>query len=342
MKILLTIRNRIETFYNRHSTIFGYIIRLALSFLMLLAAKNSIGYNTLLSQFWFILAFAAVCAFIKVKLLMLVMAGYIALQIMSMSMGTGLVALAVMLLLYLMGLRMSESYGYALALMVLSYIIKLPLVVPLILAVVSPISAVITVISGNIIYYMLHYININTAVITGLNGADEFTRASVFINGLFSYKEFIYTTLIMIAVFIAVFFLKKLNLNGAGSMAVAIGTGLYIVLMLVFNMVLNTITFPKLRTIIFGNLGAFVIAVLFVNLLLPLDYSSTQMLEFEDEEYYYYVKAVPKAALDKESIRITRISGRKKAVISHEKKTVRVSRDKIKSEGSVETKRTDE
>ena len=49
MKILLIVRNRIEEFYGRFATVIEFGLRLALSFLTLLAVRGNLGYNTLLS-----------------------------------------------------------------------------------------------------------------------------------------------------------------------------------------------------------------------------------------------------------------------------------------------------
>ena len=41
-----------------------------------------------------------------------------------------------------------------------------------------------------------------------------------------------------------------------------------------------------------------------------LDYSRTERLQFEDDEYYYYVKAVPKAVVSSTNKRVKRFSGK--------------------------------
>ena len=37
-----------------------------------------------------------------------------------------------------------------------------------------------------------------------------------------------------------------------------------------------------------------------------------KLTEFDDDEYHYFVRAVPKVALDRETVHITRISGRRR------------------------------
>ena len=44
----------------------------------------------------------------------------------------------------------------------------------------------------------------------------------------------------------------------------------------------------------FGNLLAAVVGFVLEFLFMDLDYSRTEYVQFEDDEYFYYVKAVPK------------------------------------------------
>ena len=45
---------------------------------------------------------------------------------------------------------------------------------------------------------------------------------------------------------------------------------------------------------ILGNIGAAAIGFVLEFLFMDLDYSRTERVQFEDDDYYYYVKAVPK------------------------------------------------
>jgi len=313
MKPLLTIRNRIETFYNRHGMICSYVLRLLLSFLVLLGVRERIGYNTLLSQIWFIIAFSFVSAFVKVRFLVLVMGGYTVLQIATLSIGVGLSVLLIMAAIYLLYLRLDERFGFVLLLIPLLGILRLQVLIPLVLGVIAPAGSVGVIICGSLIAYILRYVSTNAAVITGFKDAGEFATANAFVNGLFAYKELFYVTLILVLVFFTVYNIRKINYKRANDMAVAVGAGLNIILMLLANILFNTMSYTRLRYILIGTAVSFVLALAAENLIRPLDFTRTEELEFEDEEFYYYVKAVPKVTLDKETVSVTRISSRKNA-----------------------------
>ena len=50
-------------------------------------------------------------------------------------------------------------------------------------------------------------------------------------------------------------------------------------------------------SLIFGSIGAAVIGVILELFFFSVDYSRSENLQYEDDEYYYYVKAVPKASV---------------------------------------------
>ena len=321
MKKLIDIRNRIEHYYKQHNRIGGYILRLILCLAVFFALRGNLGYNTFLSNVWVIIGISVLCAFLKVKYSMLVMLAYIVVQMSTLSMGIGMMMMCVLILMYLLYLRYVEQYGIVLIIVPLLFICRLPLLVPLVLGIIAPASAVIALAFGNIIYYAIHYININSAVISGLPAdMSEINKASMVLRGIFSYKEFLYTAGIMILVFIVVFFLKKINVNQSFMIAILSGAGVYMIAMILANLIFGTISSSKLLLIIVCGVASAIIALFIAGIVMPLDYSRTEMLEFEDEEYYYFVRAVPKANIARESVNVKRISSRRRVGADAERK----------------------
>lgn len=62
--------------------------------------------------------------------------------------------------------------------------------------------------------------------------------------------------------------------------------------------------------VLIGNVVAVLIALLIQFLFFNLDYSRTERLQFEDDEYFYYVKAVPKALVSGSDKKIKRFNGK--------------------------------
>ena len=62
--------------------------------------------------------------------------------------------------------------------------------------------------------------------------------------------------------------------------------------------------------VIIGTILSTIIAFGIEFFMFHLDYTRTERVQFEDDTYYYYVKAVPKALVQTKDKKITRISRR--------------------------------
>ena len=67
----------------------------------------------------------------------------------------------------------------------------------------------------------------------------------------------------------------------------------------------------SLLSMILGILVSVIIALIYQFFVFAVDYSRTEYLQYEDDDYHYYVKAVPKIAVSAPDVKIHRIYSRK-------------------------------
>ena len=312
MNFLSSIKNKLDEYYVKHPLLTGYIVRFVLSILVLLLLRSNIGFNTILTNIIFVIVFALVCCFIPTKLMTLALVAYAIVQLFSLSAGIGIVSCLLFVIMYVVYFRFDEKTGYAIVLIPLLCMVRMPFLVPVVLAVAAPIGSIVSVILGFFAYYYLHYIQINTAVFLGATETSEINKMSMVLQGLFSYREMWYVLACVLLAFVVTYYLKKININRSSQMAVSIGSGIYLILILLCNLVFDTMNYDKLIWYVASTVLTIIIGVIISDIVLPLDYSRTVLLEFEDEEYKYYVRAVPKAMVTKESVKIKRIYSRKR------------------------------
>ena len=311
MKVIAGITNRIEEIYKKYPGVTGYIARFALSFFILMVLRANIGFNQLLSNIFFVIGLSIAASFLPPKPLLFILGAYSVVQIFSLSSGVGLFVCALFAFMYLLYFRFNEDSEYAVLIIPVLCMIRLPLLFPLVLAVMGPVSSVVSVVLGTISYYCLRFIYANAAVLQGATGSNEFDKISMVISGLFSYREMWYTLFCLLLAFFIVYYLKKININRSSEVAISIGSGIYLISMLIFSLVLKDITSQSLFLLVIGSLISCLLAIAATYFRVPLDYKRTELLEFEDEEYKYYVRAVPKSSISKESVRIKRIYSRR-------------------------------
>ena len=65
--------------------------------------------------------------------------------------------------------------------------------------------------------------------------------------------------------------------------------------------------------LILGILLSTLIAVVYNFFIFTVDYTRTEHVQFEDDDYYYYVKAVPKMNVSTPDVKVQKISTRKRS-----------------------------
>ena len=147
---------------------------------------------------------------------------------------------------------------------------------------------------------------------TTLGGVDEKDAATskivVALNQLLGNREMYLVLAIMVVTLVIVYIIRKMSIEHAWAVAIIFGILFEAVGMIAGDMVLGIS--GKTITILVGSIISCVIAFVIQFLFFNLDYSRTERLQFEDDEYYYYVKAVPKAIVAGTDKKVTRFSGK--------------------------------
>ena len=128
------------------------------------------------------------------------------------------------------------------------------------------------------------------------------------LNQLLGNREMYLVLAIMVVTLVIVYIIRKMSIEHAWAVAIIFGILFEAVGMIAGNMVLGIS--GKTITILVGSIISCVIAFVIQFLFFNLDYSRTERLQFEDDEYYYYVKAVPKAIVAGTDKKVTRFSGK--------------------------------
>ena len=311
MNRLISFRNKIESFYLKHSRVLGFIGRMLITFACLMILRRYVNYNSILSSIWAVIILSVVCGFVPMRFLMVIVLAYTVAQVFTLSTALGIVFLIILALMYLLFFRYAPTYGPALMLMPILFLVRIPALIPILLAIIGPAVSVIVVIFGTIFYYLIYFLDMNAATFASTTGTLEFTKVEILVEGVFRNKEFLLMVAVLFAVFMIVHFMKRINYNYSVEIAIAVGTGAYIVLSLAAELALHTLTTQRLLNFVIGGLIAGALALLINSIFRPLDYSRTENVEFEDDEYNYYVKAIPKASFEKERVQVKRINKRK-------------------------------
>ena len=118
-------------------------------------------------------------------------------------------------------------------------------------------------------------------------------------------------TIVAFAVTIVlVYTIKRMSVNYAWTIAIIAGAIADVMILLIGDLMFDTNV--SIIGIIIGTVISVLIAKVVEFFTFNVDYSRTEKVQFEDDEYYYYVKAVPKITVATPSRTVKRINTSKR------------------------------
>ena len=169
-----------------------------------------------------------------------------------------------------------------------------------------------SVASGVIVYYTVRYMIGSASMLNIFEEDGTLEKFRYIIDGLIGNKEMFIMIVAFAATLIAVYFIRRLSVDYAWTIAMVTGALLDVMILLFGDLMYNTNL--SIIGLIIGSVVAVILAKIFAFFVFNVDYSRTEHVQFEDDEYYYYVKAVPKNAVSAPQKRVKTIRVPEKAV----------------------------
>lgn len=292
MTALLELRENLKKIYSRNEAFILPVIKFLLSFIVLSIINGKMGYMTKLDNMAIVLIVSLLCSFLPTGFMAFFAMMFAVLHMYALSIETAAVGLVVFLLLYLLFLRFTEKEALVVVLTPVLCMLKLPYVMPVAMGLIGTPASCVSVGCGVVVYYLLQTVITNAPTINSMGAEEATAKLRLLIDGMLGNKAM----LVMIAAFaitvIVVYLIRRMSVDHSWTIAMVAGVMIEVMILLVGDLMYDTNL-----SIVSALLGAVVtlIACKIIEFFrFCLDYSRTEKVQFEDDEYYYYVKAVPK------------------------------------------------
>lgn len=292
MTALLELRENLKKIYSRNEAFILPVIKFLLSFIVLSIINGKMGYMTKLDNMAIVLIVSLLCSFLPTGFMAFFAMMFAVLHMYALSIETAAVGLVVFLLLYLLFLRFTAKEALVVVLTPVLCMLKLPYVMPVAMGLIGTPASCVSVGCGVVVYYLLQTVITNAPTINSMGAEEATAKLRLLIDGMLGNKAM----LVMIAAFaitvIVVYLIRRMSVDHFWTIAMVAGVMIEVMILLVGDLMYDTNL-----SIVSALLGAVVtlIACKIIEFFrFCLDYSRTEKVQFEDDEYYYYVKAVPK------------------------------------------------
>lgn len=292
MTALLELRENLKKIYSRNEAFILPVIKFLLSFIVLSIINGKMGYMTKLDNMAIVLIVSLLCSFLPTGFMAFFAMMFAVLHMYALSIETAAVGLVVFLLLYLLFLRFTAKEALVVVLTPVLCMLKLPYVMPVAMGLIGTPASCVSVGCGVVVYYLLQTVITNAPTINSMGAEEATAKLRLLIDGMLGNKAMLVTIAAFAITVIVVYLIRRMSVYHSWTIAMVAGVMIEVMILLVGDLMYDTNL-----SIVSALLGAVVtlIACKIIEFFrFCLDYSRTEKVQFEDDEYYYYVKAVPK------------------------------------------------
>ena len=296
MTNLLEIKDRLIRFYSKYETYLFPVVKFIVAIMLFTVINMNIGFMEKISRFPIALILALVCAILPVNATIWLAAFVVLADMYALSMEVAVTTLVLFAALFFLYFRFAPKDGFAAVLTPVCFKLNIPYVMPIGCSLLRDAYSVVAIICGTVIYYFLDGIHQNSGTLKNVV-ADGETAATtskfdISVGQLLSNKEMYLVIAIFTITAIVVYLVRRLEVEHAWTLAIISGVLIEVVGLFAGYLVLNVS--GKTLGLLIGNILSLLISFVIQFLFMNLDYARTERVQFEDDDYYYYVKAVPK------------------------------------------------
>lgn len=304
---LLEIREQIKRIFVRFEIYITPVIKFVLMFITLSLINGKLGYMSRLNSATMVLLVSLVSAILPYNFMLLASAAFVILHLYAFSLECSVVVLMVFILMFLLYFRFASGDGIFVMLTPVCCMLNIPLVIPVSAGLTRGPASAVSVCCGMLINSIMDHISENETAITSMDAENAVQKYRLMVDGIIYNKPMMVLVVSMGITVVAVYIIRRLPIDHSWTAAIVTGLILPIVLMLMGDLLVDSGI--NVLPWFLGAIVAFFILMILQFFVFSVDYQRTERVQFEDDEYYYYVKAVPKMTVsraDKTVKKITR------------------------------------
>ena len=306
---LLEVREKFFLLMKKREKMVYPIVKFLVAFFAFLMINKTVGYMDKADNLGVVLLLAALSAFTPSGVTLVAGALLILVHFYALALELCLITLLLFVLMFCIYFRFTKKVGGYVVLTSMFSFLRIPFVMPVAVGVLGKPYNVISVICGSMTYFLLKNVRENEMLFRsfedGGNGVSKYTLA---VNQIFVNKEMFLYMLAFAAAAIAVYFIRKMKADHAWTNSAIVGIVIQLVVVGGGEILLGNAR--EILWIFIGCVISLVISLAMLFAVRSLDYSRVENVQFEDDEYYYYVKAVPKSKIMVEDKKVQKINAK--------------------------------
>ena len=308
MTALLELKQRIKNLYSQYEIYILPVLRFVLAMVYFIWINTNMGYMKQIDNIFIVLILALICSILPSGVMIFV--GFALMVAHGYALGIEVAGFMLVLILFMaiLFLRFSSDNNLVLVFTPLSFGFSVPTLLPIGSGLLCNAFSALPAGCGVIIYYFIRFIRVQHKLLENPDVAIA-DKLKLLTDGIVQNWGMWITVIAFIAVILLVNLIRTRSFDYAWRIAIIAGGVVYVLMIIAggfyFRLDIDVVT------LIIYTVISVVIGLLLEFFVFGGDYTRTERLEYEDDEYYYYVKAIPKISVTAPEKTVKHINERK-------------------------------
>ena len=307
MSTLLVWKEKLQIIYARHSTYIQKAMQFILGLVLFGMINANVGFMETASSVFCTVGLAVICTFFPMIITVTAAAGLILIHFYSLSLPISVVSLIIFLIMYIFYFRFTPDKAWLVLLPALAFGLKIPFVIPIAFGLIGTPVWIVPASCGIIAYYMVDFVKDSATALRSADAEGVFDSLITFTRQVMTSREMWLMAATTVIGILVVNLVRTRAVDHAWKIASAAGAAVCVIVASAGNIALNAgVSYgPIIVSAVLGIMVGLALEFLFFS----VDYSRTENIQFEDDEYYYYVRAVPKVGVSAPEKEVKHITG---------------------------------
>lgn len=307
MSTILVWKKQLQNFYAKFSVYVMIGLKLTAGLFVFGMINNGIGFSEQLTSIVCTIGLSVICAFLPMIVMVMAASVLVLVHLLELSLAVTAVTAIYFLLMYIFYFRFAPGTSWLVLIMAVAIGLKIPFVAAVAIGLLGTPVYIIPAVFGTIVYYTLRLLGTSSSVFKA-EGMEEMIESAVaFMKQSMANREMWVMLAAVVLCILIVYGIRKCSVDYAWKIASGAGTVVAVLICTLGNLVLDV--HISVVMIAVSSVLAIITGLVLELLFLSVDYTRTEFLEFEDDEYHYYVKAVPKFAVTVPEKNVQHITG---------------------------------
>lgn len=309
MMALLVFREKLRSFYGKYDAFIIPLAKFGLGLAVFFILNINVGFMVKLKNPVIPVALALACSFLPYGVISF-LAGLVLLgHISSVSVEMALILAVLLMMVAILYYAFQPGDSYLLLLTPVFFYLRIPYAIPLLAGLSGGLTGAIPVSCGVFMYYIMQYVKQNVGVLTNDTTADIIQKYVQIVRNIISNNQMLLMIAVCAAGILVVYLIRILSVDYAWHIAIVTGALVQLAVVFVGDFVFDIST-PVIE-LLAGTMASVLIALVYNFFIFAVDYSRTEYLQFQDDDYCYYVKAVPKITVSAPDVKVQKINSSK-------------------------------